>query len=509
MGMGDRTVGAPADAAAAWSRRSCIGGGEDDASVVGRLTLAIGPMPNAGLPIEPVWRSRFGSRACIHPSFRRTSGRATRTPDRARLQRSATKWSSVTLGPRRVRQSMPMTTRRGGRPSQVRPRPPSTGRPAPVKARPRAPAPDRLASHRRIERGPGIALPFQLLAGVAVVALGIGVLLVANGGLGKVAAAIGSSFNGLVADLTKTPAPSAPELVVADAPTLEAPDEPYTNQPTVDLTGTVPAAVVGQTDSKIRIYVTIGDGNRGVAIEIPIGTSQHFLVPGLTLSKGTNTFTATIIGPTDLESDSSAAVSYILDTTKPKITISSPKADAVVNAKTVSVAGKTQARSTLSLRNVTTNATVAGAADANGAFSIAVPIGTGSNKIQVTATDPAGNVNATSVTIRRGTGKLTADVTASFYQVRRSMLPESVRLEVSVTDPDGRPLLGGSVTFTLAVPGVPAIASSTLKTGSNGRTSFTTTIPKGATAGQCSVTVIVHTTNLGDTTDRTVITIQK
>jgi hypothetical protein len=391
----------------------------------------------------------------------------------------------------------------------VRPRPPSTGRPAPVKSRPRAPAQDRLATHRRIERGPGIALPFQLLAGVAVVALGIGVLLVANGGLGKVAGAIGSSFNGLVADLTKTPAPSAPELLVADAPTLEAPDEPYTNQPSVDLTGTVPAAVVGQAETKIRIYLTLGGANRGVAIEVPVGTSQHFLVPGLTLSKGTNTFTATIVGPTDLESESSPAVSYILDTTKPKITISSPKASAVVNAKTVQIVGKTQARSTLSIRNVTTNATVAGEADANGAFSIAVPIGTGSNKVQVTATDPAGNVNAASVTFRRGTGKLTANVTASFYQVRRSALPESVRLLVTVTDPDGRALSGASVTFTLAVPGVPAIASSTLKTASNGRASFTTTIPKGATAGQCSVTVIVHTSDLGDTTDRTVITIQK
>jgi Glucodextranase, domain B len=402
-----------------------------------------------------------------------------------------------------------MTTRRGGRPSQVRPRPPSTGRPAPIKVRPRAPTPDRLSAHRRIERGPGIALPFQLLAGVAVIALGVGVLLIANGGLGKVATVVGTTFNGLLADLTKTPAPSTPDLVVADAPTLEAPDEPYTNQPTVDLTGTVPAAIVGQTDSRIRIYLTLGDGNRGVAIEVPVGTSQHFLVPGLTLSKGTNTFTATIIGPTDLESESSAAVSYILDTAKPKITISSPKADAVVNAKSVQVVGQTQARSALSLRNLSTNATVAGVADAKGAFSIAVPIGTGTNKVQVTATDPAGNVNVTSVTVRRGSGKLTANVTASFYQLKVSRLPESVRLQVMVTDPDGRALAGASVTFTLAVPGVPAIASSTLKTGSNGRTSFTTTIPKGATVGQCSVAVFVRTTDLGDTLDRTVITIQK
>jgi hypothetical protein len=402
-----------------------------------------------------------------------------------------------------------MTTRRGGRPSQVRPRPPSTGRPAPFKPRPHAPAPGRLAAHRRIERGPGIALPFRLLAGVAVIALGVGVLLIANGGLGKVASVVGTSFSGLLADLTKTPTPSAADLVVADPPSLDAPDEPYTNQPTVDLTGTVPSAVAGQAQTRIRIYLAIGNGNPGVAREMAVGTSQRFLVPGLTLSKGTNTFTATIIGPSDLESDASAAVTYILDTTKPKIAISSPKANAIVNAKSVQVVGVTQARSTLSLRNQTTNATVAGAADAKGAFSIAVPIGTGSNQVQVTATDPAGNVNTATLTVRRGTGELSANVSASFYQVKLSKLPESVRLSVIVTDPDGRALAGASVTFTLAVPGVPAIASSTLTTSSTGRASFTTTIPKGATAGQCSITAIVHSTDFGDTTDRTVITIQK
>src|SRR5439155_23783940 len=104
---------------------------------------------------------------------------------------------------------------------------------------------------------------------------------------------------------------------------------------------------------------------------------------------------------------------------------------------------------------------------------------------------------------------LTANVSAAFYQVTLSRLPEPVRLYVTVTDPDGRALAGASVTFTLAVPGVPAIASSTLTTSSTGRASFATTIPKGATAGQCSITAIVHTTDFGDTTDRTVITIQK
>jgi hypothetical protein len=401
-----------------------------------------------------------------------------------------------------------VTTRRGGRPPQVRPRPPSTGR-APATA-PRASRPastTHLTSHRKVERGPGIALPFRLLLAIAVAALGVAVLLVATGGFARVASAIGSSFTGFVGDITATPVPSAADPVAADSPVLEMPDEPYTNQPTVDLQGTVPASVAGDPGSRIRIYVAIGDGDPGVVTEVPVGETQRFVVPNVALSAGTNTFTATIVGPTDLESEASAAVSYILDTSKPRITVSSPKANAVVNGKTVTINGQTQARSTVSARNAATNGTVSATADGKGAFTVVVPLGTGSNTIQITATDPAGNANTANVTVRRGTGALTAKLAASTYQVKRSILPEPVTLTVTVTDPDGRALAGAKVTFTLAVPGVPAIASSQLTTGSNGRASFTTTIPRGATKGQSSATVIVDTDTLGHTTDRTVITI--
>jgi hypothetical protein len=132
------------------------------------------------------------------------------------------------------------------------------------------------------------------------------------------------------------------------------------------------------------------------------------------------------------------------------------------------------------------------------------------NKIDVSSVDPAGNENTVSLSVRRGSGALTASVSASAYSVRAKSLPEPVTLTVSVTDPDGRALKDATVTFTLAVPGVPVIASSALTTTSRGTATFTTSIPKGATAGlQASVTVIVHTTAFGDTTDRTVITIAK
>ena len=114
-----------------------------------------------------------------------------------------------------------------------------------------------------MDRGPGIALPFRLLLVVAIAALGVAVLLAASGGLGRVAAAIGSTVTGFVSDITSTPEPSAPPPVAADAPILESPVEPYTNQPTVDLVGTVPAAIAGRTEWRIRLYVAIGDGPPG------------------------------------------------------------------------------------------------------------------------------------------------------------------------------------------------------------------------------------------------------
>ena len=352
-----------------------------------------------------------------------------------------------------------------------------------------------------------MALPFRLLLVVAVVALGVGVLLLASGGLGRVATAVGSTFAGFFSQITSTPEPSPSEATVADAPVLDAPAESYTNQASVDLVGTVPRDVAGNTDDRIRIYVAIGNGASAPVIEVPVGASQNFVVPDLKLSEGTNTFQATIIGADDRESERSAAVSYILDTSKPRITIKAPKNKATVNAKTVQIAGQTQARSSLSAHNATTNTTVNGSADGTGAFTIVVPLGTGTNTIQLTATDPAGNVNTVKMTLTHGTGVLTAHLAASSYRIRVSRLPEPVTLIVVVNDPDGHPLRGATVTFTLAVPGEPAIASGEITTSATGRASFTTTIPKGATKGEVQLAAVIDTPSDGHTTVTSVLTL--
>ena len=116
-------------------------------------------------------------------------------------------------------------------------------------------------------------------------------------------------------------------------------------------------------------------------------------------------------------------------------------------------------------------------------------------------------MNHAVIAVLKGSGKLAAKLSRVGVLDRLSKLPERIELTVSVTDPDGRPLEGARVTFTLAVAGRPRGDLEALETGGDGAASWTTTIPKGATAGQVSATVIVKTTRYGDTTDRTVINI--
>jgi hypothetical protein len=374
--------------------------------------------------------------------------------------------------------------------------------------KPRAPSPGRLGAHRRIERTRRLPLPFQVLFAVAVVALGGGVLFVANGGIGKVADAVSTSFAGFVEDLSATPVPSATPLVIADAPLLKTPAEPYTNEATVDIEGQVPADLVGDSSVAVRLYVAIGDQEPGIVREVPVGETTQILIAGIELAKGVNVFTATIVGPAG-ESEPSPPITYVLDTARPSIKIKSPKDGATVNAKSVEIVGTTQGRSELTFTNVSANKTVTGASDGSGAFKIVLPIKAGVNQLKLTVTDPAGNVGVKEMTVRKGSGALTASLTAATYQIKRSALPEPVKLTVVVTNPDGKALAGARVTFTLAVPGIPVITSKNLQTNSNGTVSWSTTIPKGADLGQISANAIVKTADFGDTTDRTVINLVK
>ena len=174
---------------------------------------------------------------------------------------------------RRVRQSTPMTTRRGGRPSQVRPRPPSTGRPAPVKARPartgarstRLPPQDRpRAGDRPPLPAPDGRRPSSPSGSV--------VLLVRQ----RRPRDDRRSRRPDVQRLRHRPdADARAERRRTRSPPTRRRSRRRTSRTRTRRrsisSGPIPADVVGQADTRIRIYLTIGKGDPGVAIEVPVG----------------------------------------------------------------------------------------------------------------------------------------------------------------------------------------------------------------------------------------------
>jgi Glucodextranase, domain B len=346
----------------------------------------------------------------------------------------------------------------------------------------------------------------RLIMAFALVALGLGVLYVGMSGIGKVVGAVGSTVGGFVAGVTATATPVASVLPISDAPLIEAPEEPYTTADSVDLVVTVPSDLAGDADYRLRIYLALKDQAPAPIDEVAIANSPTTIVP-VELTKGVNDFTVTIVGPSG-ESEPSAVARFFQDQAPPKITIESPRNGAIVNRKAVEITGKTQGRSTLIARNAANGASITGDALTDGTFSLTLAITAGVNKITIDGTDPAGNTARVELTVKRGTGKLTVSLSASSYQIKRSSLPENIRLTCAATDPDGRPLAGAAVTFTLSVPGIQTLTLDDT-TSAGGSATFKTTIPKGADVGQGSAACLVSSDEFGSAQDYTVITIKK
>ena len=407
-----------------------------------------------------------------------------------------------------MRQSRPMDSRRGDRSSQVRPRPSSSTRPAPVRTRPVTPSPTRMSGYRRIERRRGMPLVLKAFLAAGVLVLSGAILWVASGQVGPFVSGVVRGFGGFVSQVgavASSPTPTqAPDL--ADAPSIRAPEQPYTNRDVVDITVGVPTAVTGVDGYTVRLYVTATDEDPILLVDVPVGETAVQVITGVTLAAGRNDFQAAIFGPGG-ESERSEVATWILDTSKPKVTVISPKANAQVKRAEVTVKGKSQAGAGIRLENVANGAIATATAGKDGLWQTKIALASGGNSITVTATDPAGNSNSTEILVRKGSGRLTAALSGSQYRFKASRLPRQISLAVVVTDPDGRRLAGATALFTVTVPGLEAIVSREIRTNDEGTATFTTTIPSGATPGSGLATVLVTPRNGGAVTDRQALTI--
>ena len=348
-------------------------------------------------------------------------------------------------------------------------------------------------------------LSARLILAAAVAVLGVAVLYTATGGLGQAVASLGSTLGGFVDDLTATPPPRETPVPVLDAPRIAPPAEPYTNLGTVDLSISVPRDVVGVEDARVRIYLALEGLEPAPLQDVPPPGSTPQLIVPVELTAGSNTFTATVVRP-GVESAPSAPVQFILDQAPPPITLIRPTDGATVNATTVELVGTSQPRTTLLARNETNGSSLSATAAADGTYAIVLPLDEGENALSVHATDPAGNVADATLTVVRGTGRLTSRLAVSSPRLRVEDLPIEVELSALVSNPDGQPLPGAGLTFTLSVPGIRTITSEAL-TGGDGRASFRTAIPEGALPGQGIATVFVTTADFGTTSDRAVVTV--
>ncbi|HYN70277.1 MAG TPA: hypothetical protein VEX41_08710 [Candidatus Eisenbacteria bacterium] len=390
-----------------------------------------------------------------------------------------------------------MTSRRG-RISHVRPRPPSTGR-APEPSRIKAPDPFRVRQYRGLDaRRRATPAPARFSLAVGILALAVIAFVAASGSVGPLAAAFGAGFSGVVKILTVSPEPQAPEIVPTTSPIIASPANPYTNQPTVELRVTLPAGVAGSDDAKVRMYLALEGVAPAPIAEVPIGsTTRLSVLVGLTT--GRNDFSATIIRQ-GAESEQSPVVTYILDQDPPTITLSTPSDGVTLSDANVGIVGTTEPGTNLISRNEANGTSATALADADGAFTMSLPLVAGPNGIRIDATDRATNTSNLVVSVLQGSGQLTASLSASTYRISASAPPAAIQLTVVVTDPTGAPLEGASAFFTLQVPGLAPI-SNDLTTGADGRAVFTAQLVGAVSTGSGAGTVVVSHESFGQTTD--------
>jgi Glucodextranase, domain B len=395
-----------------------------------------------------------------------------------------------------------MTTRRG---SHVRPRPPSSGRTHPVKVA--APDRRRVRQHRGIDgRRKRPPLAARTLLALGVVALAGVAFVAASGGIGPVLNTLGAGIGTAFGRLVATPVPTATELITTDSPRLLPPTEPYTNVAEVDLIVDIPTEVVGDPGAKVRIYLGLEGLAPAPVLDVPVRNTSRMTV-SFELTPGRNDITATLFRGTE-ESDQSPIITYYLDQEAPRITVTSPKNGAAVDAFEITVKGTTQAGTTLVALNAGNGTSIASVAGKDGTFAFGMVLAAGTNQITITGTDPAGNVGTTTFKVLQGSKDMIIRLTASKYTFSVRNPPSSIQLAVLVTDPSGAPLAGASAFFTLQIPGLAPISNQVL-TGADGRAAFTTQIVGTLTKGGGLGTVLVTSSLYGSSSGRVTLTFVK
>ena len=385
---------------------------------------------------------------------------------------------------------MPLRERRA---AHVRPKPPSVDRlpTRPIQAE--APPPGALRRYGPIRREQRIPLPIALALTGGAIVLAVVTVVVGAGLLGGIVGGISSAFGDAMTKISsQAPASAAPSGVALDTPVLDTPDNSgYTNLTPTAIRGSIPGMAIGKDGYSVIVYRLASDGGRQRVAQVTVGATTHFVTPAIPLAEGQNVFAATLDTPTG-EGQPSPPITIVLDTTPPALKVTSPAANAKLTAASVDVVGLTDPGATVTIRNEQ----APGGASSNqvtgtdGKFRLNIPVIAGSNTVDLTAIDLAGNATNISFTLNRSYGKLAAHLSASPSKFSASSLT-SLKLTVHATSVNGGPLANAKVTFTVTVYGLGPIVSPELTTDANGAATWTVSISgEAAGTGQVSALVI-------------------
>jgi hypothetical protein len=382
------------------------------------------------------------------------------------------------------------------RAAHVRPLPPSGDRLRTHQIRASAPASNLVRRYRPVRTSKGVPAPI----GIGVIALflvmGVAMLIVGGNILVSVVGQVAQAFDGAISKVSsQAPATVAPSGVALDTPVLDAPSNGgYTNQPTISLSGSVPAAAVGKTGYSVRVYAIASSGTRSQVALVNVGATAHFSTPAVPLAEGTNTFAAALVTPS-VEGQPSPEVVYILDTKLPTLSVASQPDNNSQTGGSVVITGTTDPGVTVTVLNRRAPGSGGQSSEIvgpDGRFALTVGVVAGSNPILVTAQDQAGNVSTGTVTVNRSLGKLAATLSVKPSRFRGKG-PTTLTLTVHATSVNGGPLAGASVTFQVNAPGLGPLQG-TSTTNQSGVATWNVTI-SGATAGVGSATAYITTSN--------------
>ncbi len=326
-----------------------------------------------------------------------------------------------------------------------------------------------------------------VLVGGCIV-LGLVALNIGSG----IAANLTSAFGDAMSRLSsQAPATAAPSGVALDTPVLDAPDnDGYMSQTPLPIQGSAPGAALGKNGYAVIVYRVGKDGARQPVAQVDLGATTRFITPPIAMNEGENVFVATLKTPSG-EGQPSPPVTYILDTTPPPITVSSPGQNAQLSAASLDVSGKTDPGVTVTIRNrqapggAQSNQTVG----PDGQFKLTVPVVAGSNTIDLTATDQAGNHSSSSLTVNRYYGQLAAHLTATPAKFSADS-QTTVTVTIHATSANGGPLANAKATFSVQIQGLGPIDSPELVTDATGVASWQVPISGGSPGnGRASVLV--------------------